>query len=205
MSDLIPPGLYNATIRAYALTETLAHEERFKVEFVVSDGEWQGQYVVADYGFKEGAQEKLTFEQLRAIGWKGVDLSSVQLDTESVFQITVKHDTNPADGKTKARALVRTGGVEKYALDANRAKAFAAKMRQRVAAYDAQNGAPASTATPPRTAAPAQTRQTAPATRTAPPATNGRPVGSQRNPAPAGAPEWDGTGREPGSDDDLNF
>lgn len=204
MSDVtVPEGNHTARVQGHALTEQKDGQERYVVEFAIVGGDFSGEYVRARYGFKSDAQTDLTISQLRALGWKGTDFTNVNLDTEKDFSIKVKH-TVGEDGKLYVDALVNTASVERFALAPDKARAFAARMKAKVAAYDAQNGAPAGTATPPRTAAPTQTRQAAPATRTASPAPNGRLVGSQRNPAPAGAPEWDGTGREPG-DDGFDF
>lgn len=138
MSDLVPPGRYLARVNACALVETKGGDERVAVEFVIAEGEFTGQFVVTRYGFASDKQTDLTFSQLRHMGWVGTDLSAVSLDPEAVHTINVRHKVD--DGKTYVDALVQTGGVSKYALDPHKAKAFAARMAERVKAYDAKNG-----------------------------------------------------------------
>ena len=205
MSDrfILPEGNYAARVHAHALTaDKNSGNERYTVEFVVSTGECVGEFARARYGFTSDAQTELSISQLRALGWRGNDFSNVELDTDKEFSIRVKHSFGKGeDGqeKTYVDALVNTGGVEKFALPPDRAKAFAAKMKARVAAFDAANGGPPKTAA--RAAAPATSVQR-PAQGAPAPRANAAPVGSRRNPATSDDLVDPGGGF---GDDDLPF
>jgi len=132
MSEHTPEGGYQATVNAYALTESKNGDEQYVVEFRLPSGD----LVTARYGFKTDKQTDFTFAQLRALGWKGDDLAAVALDTETKHSIAVKHEQGN-DGKTYVSASVNTGGVGRFALAPEKAKSFADRMRERVRAFDA--------------------------------------------------------------------
>lgn len=182
--------------RAWALhnlAETKSGDEQVSVEFRLPDGN----LATARYGFKTDKQFAFTMSQLRALGWAGRDFTKLDFDTSALHTVVVKHTVSDRDGQTYADVTVRTGGVEKYALDQDKARAFAARMAAKVSAYDAQNGAPAQTSGPRASVAqPART----PSSHGATPRTNAAPNGFKRNPATAGA--WDGQGPDP---DDIPF
>mgnify|MGYP000429742397 CR=1 FL=1 len=190
--NAVAAGTYKAKINGHALTARKDGSERYQVEFRIEEGRFAGELVRFDGGFGTDPMIDFVISQLRAMGWTGRNFAEVQLNLEEVYTIVVKH--NRHKGKLYVEATVRTGGVERYALEPQTAKSFAAKMAAKVAAYDAQSGAaPArrtqAAPTPqqrqaapqdPRGFTPQQRDQSRPAYR------NDAPRGSQRNPAPAG-------------------
>ena len=182
--EFLAEGAHQAQVNACALTETKGGEEQITVEFKTSSGD----LVQAKYGFKTDKQFDFSMSQLRALGWKGDDLSTVVLDAERTHSITVKHDVGN-DGKTYVSATVNTGGVSRFALPPERAKTFAEKMKARVQAFDATGKSEIATA--PRTRS---TEPRAPRERSTP----------RRSATAEPTKEWDGTGPDP-NEDDFNF
>lgn len=197
MSEIVPEGFYKARPVSWALTSMRDGREQMVVEFGIEEGEWAGALVQFRGGFhkrsdsgdwveSEGAI-KFTLGQLRQLGWQGDDLSNVTLALD-VVRIRVKHSRGTDENgepKTYVEATV-AGGVDRYALPADRAKSFASRMR----GY-ARETAPRAEASPPRT-------QQAPAVRGERPQ-YGRPAPSNHERAKQSGYQRE---REPGEDDD---
>jgi hypothetical protein len=147
---MLDAGTYRARAIEAALGETETGKEQIAVQFQLLDLEGQQ---ITWYGYFTEKTLETTFKALRTAGWKGQDLTDLSdlcapAETPEVHLI-VEHETyeNPQTGETKTRARVRwvngTGGLAlKKALDPNKAKAFAARMRGQIVAFDRSSGAP---------------------------------------------------------------
>lgn len=143
MSDIIAAGTYQAKAKEAALGETSTGKEqvaiRFELEGLGTSMTW--------YGYFTEKTTESTFKALRTAGWHGQDLSDLSdlsRPDVPVVNLVVEHET---DEKGATRARVRwinsTGGIGiKSALPADKAKAFAAKMRGALVAFDKSAGAP---------------------------------------------------------------
>jgi hypothetical protein len=146
---MLDAGTYRAQAIEAALGETDTGKEQIAVRFRLLDVEGQE---TTWYGYFTDKTLETTFKALRTAGWKGQDLSDLSdlcgQDTPEV-NLVVEHETyeNPQTGETKTRARVRwvngTGGLAlKKALDPNKAKSFAARMKGKLAAFDLGAGTP---------------------------------------------------------------
>jgi hypothetical protein len=146
---MLDAGTYRAQAIEAALGETDTNKEQIAVRFRLLDVEGQE---ITWYGYFTDKTLETTFKALRTAGWKGQDLSDLSdlcgQDTPEV-NLVVEHETyeNPQTGETKTRARVRwvngTGGLAlKKALDPNKAKSFAARMKGKLAAFDLGAGTP---------------------------------------------------------------
>ena len=170
MAELIQAGTYRARAIEGALGETSTGKEQVAVRFQLLDFE----QTITWYGYFTDKTLEGTFRALRTAGWKGQDLSDLSDlagETPEVH-LVVEHEAykNPQTGQTTTTAKVRwvnsTGGIGlKAQLPEDKAKAFAAKMRGALVAFDRASGAPAKPAPAP-TSRPAAAR---PAARAAPP------------------------------------
>jgi hypothetical protein len=141
---MLDAGNYRARAIEAALGETETGKEQVAVQFTLLDLEGQ---TITWYGYFTDKTLETTFKALRTAGWKGQDLTDLTdlcapAETPEVT-LVVEHETytNPESGESKTRARVRwvngTGGLAlKKALDPNKAKAFAARMRGQLAAFD---------------------------------------------------------------------
>jgi hypothetical protein len=146
---MLDAGNYRARAIEAALGETETGKEQVAVQFQLLDLE----QTITWYGYFTDKTLETTFKALRTAGWKGQDLTDLSdlcapAETPEVT-LVVEHETytNPETGESKTRARVRwvngTGGLAlKKALDPNKAKAFAARMRGQLAAFDRSSGAP---------------------------------------------------------------
>jgi hypothetical protein len=141
---MLDAGIYRARAIEAALGETDTGKEQVAVRFELLDVEGQQ---ITWYGYFTDKTLETTFKALRTAGWRGQDLSDLSdlcgQDTPEV-NLVVEHET---DQQGKVRARVRwvngTGGLAlKKALDANKAKAFAARMKGKLVAYDRTAGSP---------------------------------------------------------------
>jgi hypothetical protein len=145
---MLDAGTYRAKAREAALGETDAGKEQVAVLFDLLD--LQGQ-TINWYGYFTEKTEQSTIKALRTAGWTGtdlLDLSGLCPGSVEVY-LVVEHETytNPTTNETKTTAKVRwvngAGGLSlKKALDPNKARAFAARMKGQITAYDRAAGTP---------------------------------------------------------------
>lgn len=146
---MLDAGTYRAQAIEAALGETDSGKEQIAVRFRLLDVEGQE---ITWYGYFTDKTLETTFKALRTAGWKGQDLSDLSDlcggETPEV-NLVVEHETyeNPQTGESKTRARVRwvngTGGLAlKKALDPNKAKSFAARMKGKLATFDRTSGTP---------------------------------------------------------------
>ncbi len=152
---MLDAGTYRAKAIEAALGETETGKEQVAVRFQLLDSAEQ----ITWFGYFTEKTTESTFRALRTAGWKGQDLMDLAdlcapAETPEV-NLVVEHETytNPETGQTKTQAKVRwvngTGGLSlKKALDPNKAKVFAARMKGQLAAFDRSAGTPKPTAAP---------------------------------------------------------
>lgn len=139
---MLDAGTYRAKAVEGALGETDTGKEQIAVRFELLDVE--GQFITW-YGYFTDKTLETTFKAIRTAGWKGQDLADLSdLSGQDVPEVmlVIEHET---DQQGKPRARVRwvnsAGGLAlKKALDGNKAKTFAAKMRGKLAAFDRSAG-----------------------------------------------------------------
>lgn len=170
MAQIIEAGTYRARALEGALGETSSGKEQVAVRFALLD---LPQQTITWYGYFTDKTLESTFRALRTAGWRGQelsDLSDLSREDAPEVHLVVEHET---DDKGTTRARVRwvngTGGVGlKSQLPPDKAKAFSARMKGALAAFDRSNGRPAG--------------QQAVAAR--PSQTNGRPVPASASEVP---------------------
>lgn len=133
----IAPGTYRATAIRATLGESKTGKEFVAVDFELDDGaatqiQWRG-------FFTEKTADR-TFESLRACGWKGDDLGDITFPDGNAVHLVIEDEEY--EGKTHSRVqwvnAIRGPSV-KGEMDANARKAFAAKMRGAIIAFDKKN------------------------------------------------------------------
>ncbi|WP_242394826.1 hypothetical protein [Anaeromyxobacter oryzisoli] len=160
MAQLIDEGTYRARALEGALGETSTGREQVAVRFALLDFEPR---TITWYGYFTDATTESTFRALRTAGWRGQDLSDLSdLSREDAPEVhlVVEHEVDP-QGKFPTRARVRwvnsTQGIGlKEQLAPDKAKAFAARMKGALLAFDRANGASSSAPAPSSRAAQAR-------------------------------------------------
>ena len=140
---MLDAGTYRAQAIEAALGETDTGKEQVAVRFRFLDVEGE----ITWYGYFTDKTLETTFKALRSAGWKGQDLMDLSdlcapASTPEVY-LVIEHEEY--EGKTRARVrwVNGAGGIAlKKALDPNKAKAFAARMKGQIAALDAAVGTP---------------------------------------------------------------
>ncbi len=144
MTTLLDPGTYRARSIDGALGTTSKGKEQVAVKFDLLD--FPGQSITW-FGYFTDATTNSTFRALRTAGWKGQDLSDLsdlQNPEGPEVWLVIEHDTYEGKTTAKVRWVNSAGGLAmKNAMEVDQAKTFAARMREKVAAFDAaakQNG-----------------------------------------------------------------
>jgi hypothetical protein len=135
-------GEYRASARAAVLGTTKNGTEQVAVTFDLLDLPGQ---TITWYGFFSEKAEEIAFRGLRAAGFAGADLSdlaSLQPGPECV--LVIDHETYEGKVRAKVKFINRGGaGIPvKSQLDPGSAKAFAARMKGRILAFDQGAGSP---------------------------------------------------------------
>lgn len=137
---MIAEGTYRASAVDCALGMTGTGKEQIAIMFETIGTEHQPAQRITWYGYFTDNTFERTVQSLRHIGWKGNDLSvfglGVPEDCHNQVEIVVEHET---DDKGDRRAKVRwvnsgNGLAVKERMDEPSARAFAARMKARVAA-----------------------------------------------------------------------
>ena len=140
---LIEAGTYRAKAVQGVLGLTQGGKEQVAVLFELVGAAQR----LTWYGYFTEKTTESTFKALRTAGWKGQDLSDLSdLSSPDVPEVDLVVEHEP-DQQGTVRAKVRwvnsTGGMGLSApLEVNKAKAFAAKMKGKLAAFDRSAGAP---------------------------------------------------------------
>jgi hypothetical protein len=130
-------GTYRARPVAAALGKAGTGNEQVAIEFEFLDG--QGGGITYFGSFTEKAVPH-TLKALRTAGWRGddlADLSSVGGETAPEVFLVIENETYEGRTTAKVKWVNSTGGLAlKDPLDADSARAFAAKMRGTVLAHN---------------------------------------------------------------------
>ena len=135
---MIPAGKYIGTPVSAALGLTSTGKEQIAIQFELLDPVGER---LTWYGFFTDAAFERTIESLRACGWTGSALDEfagekLPAGVDHQVELVVQHEEY--QGKTQVRiAFVNSIGAGlalKSAMDATQARAFAAKMKGRIAA-----------------------------------------------------------------------
>lgn len=131
-TELIPVGKYKARAKSWDLGTTDTGKEQIAVLFDLLSPGYEGRSIPW-YGYFTDAALQFTVETMRACGWRGIDLDSLDgLDANEV-NLTIEHDTY--NGVTRARVKwVNNGGaLLKNKLEGQARKEFAHRMRGAIA------------------------------------------------------------------------
>jgi hypothetical protein len=138
-------GEYRARSKSAALGTTKSGKEQVAVTFDLLDLPGQS---ITWYGFFSEAAFEIAMRGLRAAGFQGDDLSNLSsLQPGPECFLVVDHETY--DGKVRAKVKFINsgeGGIPlKAQLEPDAARAFAAKMKGRIVAFDKSPDAPKAT------------------------------------------------------------
>lgn len=140
---MLEAGTYRAKAVEATLGETKSGKEQVAVRFRLLDGDVEGQSITW-YGYFTDKTIDGSFRALRTAGWRGQDLSDLtdigREDAPEVL-LVIEHEIDQAgQPRPRVRWVNSAGGIGvKNVLSGDKAKAFAAKMRGRLAAFDQQN------------------------------------------------------------------
>lgn len=138
--------VYRARAAQWALGESKSGKEQVVVYFnVLTEG--AAEPAITWYGYFTEATADRTLESLRNCGWAGDDLTDLTgLDANEV-DLVVEDEEYEGKVNAKVRWVNKPGAFAlKAPLAADKAKAFAASMRDRIRALDASNGVRKTTA-----------------------------------------------------------
>lgn len=167
---MLPEGRFKARAIEGGLGETNDGNPQVGVRFTILDEEFHGEEITWFGSFSkklgQGTKTPLerTIESLRACGWKGDDLSALEGISDNEVSLVIEHDDYNGKISAKVKWVNRAGGLAlKAPMSADKAKAFAAKMRGEViAASRAIGGAPGATPAPAQGRPPATRPQSHP-------------------------------------------
>ncbi|HVO30759.1 MAG TPA: hypothetical protein VMV18_08485 [bacterium] len=133
-------GTYKAKASTWALAESSKGTPEVAVEFVLTHPDMQGRSITW-HGYLSEKTFNRTVESLRYCGWKGDDLSDLSgLDANEV-SLVVENEEYEGETHPRVKWVNRAGGLAvKAPMSGDKAKAFAASMRERVRAFDAAKG-----------------------------------------------------------------
>lgn len=165
MAQILEPGDYRAKAVEAVLGRSSKGTEQVAVRFALLDFPQQS---ITWYGYFSEKAFEISMRGLRSAGFTGdnlADLSSLREDTSPEVVLVIEHDEYNGKIRPRVQFINSSGGMAvKDALDEGEAKAFAARMKGRVVAFDKAVGAP-------------------PASKGAPKA-NGKSAPAARRPAP---------------------
>ena len=137
----IENGTYRGKARSWALAESPNKgTPEVAVEFELTDPEMGGQGITWHGYLTEGAFER-TVQALRYCGWEGDDLSALDGLDKNEVSLVVENETYNGKTHAKVKWVNKPGGLAiKAPMPADKVKTFAAQMRGRIRALDAQAG-----------------------------------------------------------------
>lgn len=149
---MIPEGTYNARAHDWRLGYTGTGKEQIAVQFLLLDGEAEGQ-LITWYGFFTDATTDRTLESLKHCGWDCRDLFALDgMGTKDV-QIVIKHEDD-LKGVPRARVQwvnapgTNEGPAIKNVMDDSQRKEFAARMKGKVTAFSKGQATPKNSGNP---------------------------------------------------------
>lgn len=134
------PGIHRGIVTAWALGTTSKGGEQVAVTFQLPDSENE---TIVWRGYFTEKSTDITFKALRAMGWQGDDLADLSSIEGHEASLTIE----PEEYEGKTFLKVRwvnpiSGPVLKEQMAPDAAKAFAARMKARIRAFDASEGKP---------------------------------------------------------------
>ena len=135
----IADGTYAARAKTWALGESSKGTEQIEVSFELQT---EAGGFIKWYGYFSEKAAARTIESLRIMGWAGTDLNDLTgLDNNEV-EIVVASEVYDGKIKQKVQWVNKPGGVGlERQLSPEKAKAFAARMKGAVLAFDKASGA----------------------------------------------------------------
>lgn len=125
-------GIHQAKPISAALGETKNGKEHVAIQFDVN-----GERVTYYGFFGTDKQTEFTVKALRTCGWTGDDLTAIQLSTAPVELVVEEQEYN-GQPQVRVKYVNPIGGKARQAMDAAKARAFAERMKAKVAATNAQ-------------------------------------------------------------------
>lgn len=146
--------IFRARAASWGLGESSTGKEQVAVEFRISTENADVQSLTW-YGYFTEATADRTLESLRYCGWTGDDLLNLEgLDANEV-DLVIEDEEYNGQVRPKVQWVNKPGGLALTSpLTGDRAKAFAASMKEKIRALDASKGVR-------KSAAPAQQRSAA--------------------------------------------
>jgi len=135
--DLIPAGKYRARALEAVLGETKTGKEQVVVRFEIQNEGYEGQTVLWFAVFATEKMSRRILEGLRACGWRGDDLSDLSGVNDNDVEIEVEHHEWNGRVSGRVKWVNRLGGPMVAPIAPERARAFAARMKQVAASIQA--------------------------------------------------------------------
>jgi hypothetical protein len=134
---------YAARAKTWGLGETSKGTEQIAVEFEILTEEAEFNHITW-FGYFSDKTFERTIESLRHCGWTGHDLTDLTgLDANEVELVIEDEDDEDGNPRARVRWVNRKGGLAlKAPLTGDKAKTFAASMRDKIKALDASAGRP---------------------------------------------------------------
>jgi len=126
--------------KSWALGESSTGKEQVAVSFPIPDGNG-GERHLAWYGYFTEATAERTIESLRHMGFEGDDLTRLEgLDKHEV-ELVIEDEEYEGKVHEKIQWINRAGGaLVKTPLEGEKLGSFAAQMKAKFRAFDANNG-----------------------------------------------------------------
>lgn len=138
MANLLDAGTYRARSISAALGTTNGGKPQVAVKFSLLD--FPGESITW-FGYFTESTENSTLRALRTAGWTGEDLSDLaelQNPEGPEVWLVIEHETYENKTRAKVRWVNSAGGLAmKNAMEGDAAKTFAARMKDKVRAFDA--------------------------------------------------------------------
>lgn len=133
--------IYRAKAVEWALAETSKGSEQIAVRFEITTPESEFNHITW-YGYFTDKTFERTIESLRFCGWVDYDVSDIKgLDKNEVDLVIEDEENEQGAIHPKVRWVNRAGGLAiKAPLSGEKAKSFAASMRDKIKAMDAAAG-----------------------------------------------------------------
>lgn len=132
----LPNGTYRARATQGVLGESKSGKEQVVVQFELLEPDYANQ-TISWYGFFTDATCERTFESLRIMGWQGTNLDDLTGVDANEVSLVIENEEWEGKTRAKVRWVNAVGGMGLLApLAPDKAKAFAARMRGRVLAFD---------------------------------------------------------------------
>lgn len=134
---------YAAKAIEWGLGETSKGTEQVAVRFEILTENAEFNHITW-YGYFSDKTVDRTIESLRICGWEGDDLTNLTgLDKNEVELVIGDEEDEDGNMRARVRWVNRPSGLAlKAPLAGDKAKAFAASMRDKIRAIDAANGTP---------------------------------------------------------------